>query len=44
MVANREIYQAATLIIKEHGADAPIHAALRADQMLEKSDLDGKAV
>ncbi len=27
-----------------HGQDAPIHAAMRADAMLDKSDLDGYAV
>jgi hypothetical protein len=26
-----------------HGEDAPIHAAMRADAMLEKGDLDGYA-
>ncbi len=28
----------------QHGPDAPIHAAMRADAMLEKGDLDGCAV
>ncbi len=27
--------------MKHHGADAPIHAAMRADAMLEAGDLDG---
>ncbi len=27
-----------------HGEDAPIHAATRADAMLEKGDLDGFSV
>ncbi len=30
--------------MKQHGQDAPIHAAMRADTMLEKVDLDGYAV
>ncbi len=30
--------------MKRHGADAPIHAAIRADAMLDKGDLDGYAV
>ena len=30
--------------MKQHGEDAPIHAAMRADAMLEKGDLDGCAV
>ncbi len=30
--------------VKHHGEDAPIHAAMRADAMLEAGDLDGCAV
>ncbi len=30
--------------MKRHGEDAPIHAAMRADTMLERADLDGYAV
>jgi hypothetical protein len=30
--------------VKQHGEDAPIHAAMRADAMLEAGDLDGYAV
>ena len=30
--------------IKLYGDDAPIHAAMRADAMLEKGDLNGYAV
>ncbi len=30
--------------IKQHSEDAPIHAAMRADAMLEKGELDGYAV
>ncbi len=29
---------------KRHGQDAPVHAAMRADAMLDKGDLDGYAV
>jgi hypothetical protein len=28
--------------VKQHGEDAPIHAAMKADKMLEAGDLDGK--
>ncbi len=31
-------------LVKHHGQDAPIHAAMRADAMLDKGDLDGYAV
>ncbi len=30
--------------MKRHGQDAPIHAAMRADELLEAGDLDGVAV
>ena len=30
--------------MKQHGEDAPIHAAMRADAMLKKGDLDGYRV
>ena len=31
-------------LIRQHGDEAPIHAAMRADAMLDKGDLDGRAV
>ncbi len=39
-----DIYRAANVIIKQYGQDAPIHAAMRADAMLETGDPDGYAV
>ncbi len=39
-----DIYRAANVLVKHHGEDAPIEAAMRADAMLEKGDLDGYAV
>ncbi len=33
----------AQVLVKQHGQDAPVHAAMRADAMLEKGDLDGYA-
>ncbi len=32
------------MLVKQHGQDAPIEAAMRADAMLERADLDGYAV
>jgi hypothetical protein len=32
------------LLVKRQGEDAPIHAAMRADGMLEAGDLDGYAI
>ncbi len=44
MTSDLDIYRAANLLVKQHGEDAPIEAAMRADAMLEKGDLDGYAV
>ncbi len=44
MIPDLDIYRAANLLVKHHGEDAPIKAAMRADAMLEKGDLDGYAV
>jgi len=30
--------------VKQHGDEAPIHAAMNADAMLEKGDMDVRAV
>ncbi len=32
------------MLIDQHGADAPIFAAMQADKCLEAGDLDGKVV
>ncbi len=34
MTFDFDIYRTANILIKQHGADAPIHAAMRADTML----------
>ncbi len=44
MLPDLDIYRTANLLIKQHGQDAPIEAAMRADVMLEKGDLEGCAV
>jgi hypothetical protein len=43
MIPDLDIYRSANLLVKQHGEDAPIHAAMRADAMLEAGDLDGYA-
>ena len=43
-VSDLDVYAAANLLVKPHGAEASIQAAKNADAMLEKGDLDGKAV
>ncbi len=44
MTLDLDIYRSANVLVKRHGQDAPIHAAMRADAMLKKGDLDGYAV
>ncbi len=44
LVDELDIYRTANVLVREHGADAPIHAAMRADVLLEAGDVDGCAV
>ncbi len=44
MTSDLEIFRSAQMLVKRHGQDAPIHAAMRADELLDKGDLDGYAV
>ncbi len=41
MIPDLDIYRSANLLVKQHGEDAPIEAAMRVDAMLEAGDLDG---
>ena len=34
----------AKILVDRHGDDAPIHAAMRADELMEAGDLEGRAV
>ncbi len=43
MISDLDIYRSARVLVKRYGADAPIHAAMRADELLEAGDLDGAA-
>ncbi len=43
MISDLDIYRSANVLVKQHGQDAPIHAAMRADELLDKGDLDGYA-
>ncbi len=43
MTSELDIYRSAQALIKQHGQDAPIHAAMPADAMLEAGDLEGYA-
>ena len=44
MISDLDIYRSAKLLIDQHGDEAPIHAAMQADAMLDEGDLDGAAV
>ncbi len=43
MTDDKDIYRSAKLLIDRHGDDAVIEAAKKADEMLDKGDLDGQA-
>jgi hypothetical protein len=44
MTSDLDIYRTASVLIREHGEDAALEAAMRADAMLEKGSLDGQRV
>ncbi len=44
MTSDIDVFRTANLLIDQHGDEAPIHAAMRADELLEAGDLDGQAV
>ncbi len=41
MIPDLDIYRTANLLVKQHGQDAPIQAATRADAMLDRWDAEG---
>ena len=43
MTTDLDIYRSAKLLVDQYGVGASLHAANRADEMLEKGDLDGQA-
>ena len=44
IIPDLDIYRSANVLVKLYGQDAPIHAAMKADELLEAGDLDGFAV
>ncbi len=42
--ADLDVYRSANELIEQHGEDAPIHAAMRADELMEAGDMEGVAV
>lgn len=43
MLTEWELWACANELIRRHGENANIHAAMRADELLEQGDLDGAA-
>ena len=39
----RDFWLSAKALVDQHGDDAAIHAAMRADELLDEGDLDGAA-
>ncbi len=44
MIRDLDIYRSANVLIREHGEDAALEAAMRANAMLKKGDLEGQVV
>jgi hypothetical protein len=44
MISDLDIWRAAGLLIRKHGADAELEAAKHADLMLDRGDRDGQLV
>ncbi len=44
LLSELDIWRAANLLISQHGPDAEIEAARKADLMLERGDRDGQLV
>jgi hypothetical protein len=44
MISDIDIRRTAKLLIDQHGENAAFHAGMRVDEMLDKGDLDGRAV
>ncbi len=44
MTSDLDIYRSANLLVQQHGEDAPIHAAMRADAMLGSRPASATAI
>ncbi len=43
MIREKDIYRSAKLMIDRRGDDAPLFAAMRADELLAKGDIEGQS-
>ena len=44
MISDLDIYRAAHMLLERHGAEATLEAAKMIDAMLERGDIEGRAV
>ncbi len=44
MISDLDIYRSANELIEQHGEDALIEAAMRADELAADGDMEGRAV
>ncbi len=44
MASDLDIYRSANLLVAQHGENAGLEAAMRADKLLAAGDMDGKRV
>jgi triphosphoribosyl-dephospho-CoA synthetase len=44
MIRDLDVWRAATMLVKTHGAEAPLFAAQRADALLDRGDVAGQAL
>ena len=42
MTEEIDIWRSAKLLVEGHGKEATVHAAMRADELLAKGDIDGQ--
>ena len=42
IVSDLDVFRSANILLKQHGDEAPIEAAMHADAMLDRGDLDGQ--
>ena len=43
MTSDLDIYRTAAIVVKEQGEDAATHAAMRADELMEAGDMEGRS-
>ena len=44
MIEDIDVWRAAKMLVDQHGDDAPLHAAMRADELSAEGDMVGQRV